>query len=93
LLDALKAAVRSGRVEAVERERYFSSSALARFRETVLRIGAASPITPQLLRDETGLSRKFLIPLLEWSDRMGITLRSGESRALARRRTTPVGGG
>lgn len=92
LPDALKAAVRSGRVEAVERERYFSSSALAGFRETVLRIGAAGPITPQLLRDETALSRKFLIPLLEWSDRMGITLRSGESRVLARRRTTPVGG-
>ena len=92
VMEALKLAGRSGQIEAVDRERYFSSSALTQFREVVARIGAAGPITPQALRDETGLSRKFLIPLLEWSDRTGLTIRSGDSRLLARRRTTPVGG-
>ncbi len=31
-----------------------------------------------------GLSRKFLIPLLEWADRSGITRREGEGRRLRR---------
>lgn len=91
LVEALKLAAKSGRIEPVDRERYFSASALARFREAVVRIGTAGSITPQALRDETGLSRKFLIPLLEWSDRTGLTIRTGDSRVLARR-TTPAGG-
>lgn len=31
-------------------------------------------------RDATGLSRKYAVPLLEWSDREGITLRRGDTR-------------
>jgi len=92
VMDALRFAARAGRLEAVERERYFSASALAGFRETVTRVGARGPITPQGLRDETGLSRKFLIPLLEWSDRTGLTVRSGDVRVLGRARRTPAGG-
>jgi selenocysteine-specific elongation factor len=92
IMDALRLAARAGRVEAVERDRYFSSTALAGFREAVARIGAGGPITPQVLRDEMGLSRKYLIPLLEWSDRVGLTIRSGDGRVLVHRRTTPAGG-
>ncbi len=92
LVEALKEAARSGRIEAVDRDRYFSGAALEQFREAVRRVAARGLITPQALRDETGLSRKFLIPLLEWSDRIGLTLRSGDTRLLARRRTTPVAG-
>jgi selenocysteine-specific elongation factor len=47
--------------------------------------GAAGDITPALLRDRLGISRKFLIPLLEWADRQGITRRIGESRVLGSR--------
>jgi selenocysteine-specific elongation factor len=92
VMDALRLAARTGRLEAVERDRYFGASALAGFRETVARVGARGPITPQALREETGLSRKFLIPLLEWADRTGLTVRSGEARVLVRARKTPAGG-
>ena len=90
--DALPLAARAGRVESVERDRYFSSAALAQFREAVTKIASRGPITPQALRDETGLSRKYLIPLLEWCDRIGLTVRSGDSRVLVRRRVRPGGG-
>jgi selenocysteine-specific elongation SelB-like protein len=36
------------------------------------------------LRDRFGLTRKYLIPLLEWADRRGITERRGDARVLAR---------
>ncbi len=39
------------------------------------------------LRDATGYSRKFLVPLLESLDRTGLTLRSGDRRSLAARLT------
>lgn len=90
--DALPLAARAGRVEPVERDRYFSSAALAQFRQAVTKIASQGPITPQALRDETGLSRKYLIPLLEWCDRIGFTVRSGDSRVLVRPRVTPGGG-
>lgn len=83
--DALKAAAQAGRLEAVERERFFSRTALAAYTEQLLTIGRAGPITPQALRDATGLSRKFLIPLLEWGDRTGLTIRSGDVRQLTPR--------
>ena len=76
---------REGGVEQVDQERYASKPALEEFRrilETTLReLGRA---TPAQLRDRTGLSRKYLIPLLEWADRRGITKRQGDARVLAR---------
>ncbi len=82
IAEALRGAVRAGRLEAVERDRFFSVGALAAFQDQVLRIGRTGPITPQALRDATGLSRKFLIPLLEWCDRSGVTRRDGDARHL-----------
>ena len=39
--------------------------------------------TPAELRDRLCLTRKFLIPMLEWADRRGITERHGDVRRLA----------
>ncbi len=39
-------------------------------------------ITPADFRDLIGTSRKFAVPLLEWFDAAGITLRSGDARVL-----------
>lgn len=79
----IKQAVERGAVAAVERDRYFASGALARFRSALDEIGQAGPITPAAIRERLGLSRKFTIPLLEWADRQGITRRVGDSRVLA----------
>src|SRR5204862_36994 len=39
-------------------------------------------IAPAALRDRLGISRKFMIPLLEWADAKGITERVGDARRL-----------
>lgn len=69
-------------VEAVERDRYYSRTALEAFSRAVVEAGASGEITVGRLRETLGLSRKFLIPLLEWSDRQGLTVRSGDTRRL-----------
>ena len=74
---------REGSVERVDQERYALKEALEEFRraveETLKELGAA---TPAQFRDRLGLTRKYLIPLLEWADRRGITSRQGDTRIL-----------
>jgi selenocysteine-specific elongation factor len=76
---------RDGAVEQMDQERYADPKALGDFRaalEAALKeLGRA---TPAELKERFGLTRKHLIPLLEWSDRRGITRRTGDSRVLAR---------
>jgi selenocysteine-specific elongation factor len=73
--------VREGGVEAVDQEHFATPAALAEFREALRaalgELGAASPAD---LRDRFGLTRKYLIPLLEWADRRGMTRRRDDGR-------------
>ncbi len=80
--DALRLAARSGAISQVEPDRYYSAEALGQFRAALLELGAKGPITPAALRERLGLSRKYLIPLLEWADRERVTVRSGDARRL-----------
>ena len=76
---------RTGTVEPIDAERYAAKGALAEFRAALegalAELGSA---TPAELRDRFGLTRKYLIPLLEWADRRGVTRRAGDARVLAR---------
>jgi selenocysteine-specific elongation factor len=78
----LRLAARAGRVEAVERGRYYARPALERFAATLAELGRENLIAPGDLRDRLGISRKFMIPLLEWADAKGITERVGDRRRL-----------
>jgi selenocysteine-specific elongation factor len=78
----LRLAAKEGRLEAVERDRYYAREPLERFVAALVDLGKAGPFTPAQLRDRLGISRKFLIPLLEWADAQGITVRVGEGRRL-----------
>jgi selenocysteine-specific elongation factor len=78
----LRLAAASGRVEAVERDRYYARPALDRFVQTLTELGREATIAPAALRDRLGISRKFLIPLLEWADSKGLTVREGDARRL-----------
>ena len=40
------------------------------------------PFTVARFRDHTGLSRKYVVPILEWADREGLTIRRGDLRHL-----------
>jgi selenocysteine-specific elongation factor len=78
----LRLAAASGRVEAVERDRYYARSALDRFVQALNEMGRDATIAPAALRERLGISRKFLIPLLEWADGKGLTVRVPEGRKL-----------
>ncbi|HKU61219.1 MAG TPA: selenocysteine-specific translation elongation factor [Gemmatimonadales bacterium] len=78
----LRLAAASGRVEAVERDRYYTRSALERFSQTLAEMGRDADIVPSAVRQRLGISRKYLIPLLEWADGKGLTVRVGDVRRL-----------
>ncbi len=83
---------REGVVEQVDQERYAVRGALEEFRAALeAELAKKGAATPAELRDRFGLTRKFLIPLLEWADRRGITRRAGDARVLARLTTGKEG--
>jgi selenocysteine-specific elongation factor len=78
----LRLAAASGRVEAVERDRYYAREALEQFAGVLNELGRNGTIVPAAVRERLGISRKYLIPLLEWADGRGITVREGDARRL-----------
>jgi selenocysteine-specific elongation factor len=72
---------RGGTLIQVETDRYYDRAHIEEMIAVVERVlssgGTASPAT---LREALGLSRKFLIPFLEYCDRIGLTERRGEGR-------------
>jgi selenocysteine-specific elongation factor len=85
LVALLRLAASRGQVEAVERDRYYAREALDRFEGVLNDMGQQGPIVPAAVRDRLGISRKYLIPLLEWADGRGITVREGDGRRLRTR--------
>ncbi|NOT09563.1 MAG: hypothetical protein HOP28_15335, partial [Gemmatimonadales bacterium] len=81
-LALLRIGVKEGRVVGVESDRFFSTESLALFAGTVRELAVNEPVTPAQVRDRLGLSRKYVVPLLEWADREGITRRVGDGRVL-----------
>jgi selenocysteine-specific elongation factor len=80
----LRLLARAGRAVAIAPDRYYEAAALAAERdrlEGVLR--ELGPASPAAIRDRMGRSRKWLIPLLEWADREGLTVREGDTRRLS----------
>jgi len=76
---------RTGGAEPIDAERYAAKGALAEFRAALeAALAELGTATPAELRDRFGLTRKYLIPLLEWADRHGVTRRAGDARVLAR---------
>ena len=45
--------------------------------------GLPRRFTVATFRDATGLTRKYAVPLLEWMDRCGATVRHGDERSVA----------
>jgi selenocysteine-specific elongation factor len=78
----LRMLVRSGRAVPVA-DRYYESEALGRERgRLVAALRLTGPASPAAIREHLGRSRKWLIPLLEWADREGVTIRDGDRRTL-----------
>jgi selenocysteine-specific elongation factor len=85
LLAVLRMAAARGQVEAVEQDRYYAREALDQFTTVLNDLGQQGEIVPGAVRERLGLTRKYLIPLLEWADGKGITVRVGEGRRLKKR--------
>lgn len=72
-------------VEQLDAERYAAAGVLQEFASTIrATLEQSGSATPATLRERLGLTRKYLIPLLEWADRQRITQRQGDVRVLAR---------
>jgi selenocysteine-specific elongation factor len=74
---------REGELVRISEDLNFHREELARLRESyreyLVREGKA---TPASFRELTGLTRKFIIPLMEYFDMMKLTIREGEHRIL-----------
>ncbi len=78
--EACRLAVREGRLVAVERDRFYAPASLEQLRAVLVSLAEAGPFAPPAVRERLGISRKFLIPLLEWADQAGLTVRRGDAR-------------
>ncbi len=79
--DLLHVAAARGEVVQVDANRYYAA---AQCDEIVRRLSAHfaadSEVVPTDVRELLGLSRKYVIPLLEYCDRLGLTRRRGDAR-------------
>lgn len=81
--DHLAVMLRNGAVVRVSGDIYYAPSVLQSIEEKLLTfLREKKEITPGEFRDLTGLSRKFMIPLLEYFDGKKLTLRMGDKRVL-----------
>ena len=66
---------------AVEADRWYAAEAFAGVLATLsATLDTVTPVTPSALREALGVSRKYLMPLLEHCDRRGYTRRVGDGR-------------
>jgi selenocysteine-specific elongation factor len=78
----LRLLARGGRIVPVA-DRYYVKEALDQECERLVSVlRDLGPATPAAIRERMGRSRKWLIPFLEWTDREGLTVRTGDRRAL-----------
>jgi selenocysteine-specific elongation factor len=83
LLPILKFLLQRGELVAVTADLYYAPGAIIDIKERVKAIlDQGQAATPSQLRQALGISRKYLIPLLEHLDATGFTQRSGEGRRL-----------
>ena len=75
--------LKDGSLIKINEDLNFDQEVLAKLREDyknmLLREGKSSPAS---FKELTGLSRKYIIPLLEYYDMTKLTVRSGEHRIL-----------
>jgi selenocysteine-specific elongation factor len=86
IMSLIQVMTREGELVRLNEELSFHRDALGRlreeYRERLLKEGTA---TPQSFREWTGLSRKFIIPLMEYFDLTKLTVRTGDCRILRER--------
>ncbi len=72
----IRALETAGRIVRVEPDLAWSAPTFARLQSTALRLATPGPLTPAVLRDATGTSRKYVMALLEELNRRGVLART-----------------
>jgi selenocysteine-specific elongation factor len=86
LTDIIRTMERSHSIVRVGSDVYFLKQTLDEIEQAVTQeFGTQGDLTPAAFRDRFGTSRKYTIPLLEYFDRVGVTIRVGDVRKLKRR--------
>ena len=85
--EVLAIMIRDNALVKVTEELYFYKPAMGNLKEKlVARLAREGEIDTPAFKDMTGLSRKFSIPLLEYFDKIKVTMRVGDKRLLRERR-------
>jgi selenocysteine-specific elongation factor len=85
LLNHANLLAREGKAAKIKPDVFYAPGAVADIKEKlVAHLKENGEITPPQFRDLTGLSRKFMIPLLEYFDQEKVTMRVGDKRVLRR---------
>jgi selenocysteine-specific elongation factor len=85
LSEVLRVMEREKSIVRVSPELYFLSGAIDKVKAALFgHLSGAKDITPATFRDLFGTTRKYAIPLLEYLDREGFTVRVGDTRRLKR---------
>jgi selenocysteine-specific elongation factor len=87
-LEHLSLLAREGRAIRVKNDIFYKPEPLAEIEGKLIScLQAKGEISPGEFRELTGLSRKFMIPLLEYFDAQKLTIRVGEKRLLRKKLT------
>jgi selenocysteine-specific elongation factor len=83
LMEHLNLLAREGRAAKIKSDIFYAPEPLAAIREMLItHLKTRGEINPSDFRELTGLSRKFMIPLLEYFDQEKLTIRVGDKRVL-----------
>lgn len=86
VIEHLSLLVRQERAVKVKNDLFYAPAPLQVISETMVEyLRDKGEITPAEFREITGLSRKFMIPVLEYFDSLKITVRAGDKRVLRRK--------
>jgi selenocysteine-specific elongation factor len=81
--DVLMLLVDQGKIVKVKEELYFYGEAVSDLKKRLIEFFKKNEeITTPQFKEMTGVSRKYLIPLIEYFDSKNVTIRVGDSRKL-----------
>jgi selenocysteine-specific elongation factor len=87
VLDVLSVLVKENVITKVTGDLYFPTSALTELEKNITEyLDKEGEIDAPRFKELTGLTRKFSIPLLEYFDKIKLTLRVGDKRILRKKK-------
>jgi selenocysteine-specific elongation factor len=86
--EGIRALERDGRIVRLDDDLAWAADAYGSLAKEALRLAATAALTPAMLRDATGTSRKYVMAILEDLDRRGILRRTAEGHVPGPRAAT-----